>query len=115
VSISNNGFTRTSRSTFPNIRCGAELLVTDSQGEEVPSRNAADFLSGDVVTWRLAGGRSHIGLVVPGPGEHRDSPWVVHNMGSGLVWENCLFDYKVTGHYRYEGNEAVDLSAFLGE
>jgi len=96
-------------------RCGAEILVTNQEGEEVPSREAADYLTGDVVTWRLAGGGSHIGIVVPGPGEHRDSPWVVHNMGGGPVWENCLLDFKITGHYRYEGDEAVDLSALLGD
>ena len=94
-------------------RCGAELLVSNADGEEEPSREAADYLPDDVVTWRLSGGRPPIGIVVPGPGEHRNSAWVVHNMGAGPVWENCLLDIKITGHYRYEGNAAADLIACL--
>ena len=88
-------------------RAGAEQVKADDQGREVPSRDAADYLPGDVVTWRLSGGRSHIGIVVPGPGQRRDERWVVHNIGDGPVWDNCLLDFKITGHYRYFG-EAVE-------
>ena len=54
-------------------------------------------------TWGAprSGGRTHIGIVVPGPGERRDERWVVHNIGSGPVWEDCLFDFEVVGHYRF--------------
>ena len=90
-------------------RSGAELFVTGDDGDE-PSREARDYKPGDVVTWRLAGGRSHIGIVVPGPGENRGEAWVVHNIGEGPVWEDCLFNFKIIGHYRYTGEEAVDLS-----
>lgn len=87
---------------------GAELLTTDDSGQEVPSRNGADYLPGDVVAWRLPGGRSHIGIVVPGPGDRRAEPWIVHNRDAGPVWENCLFDSKITGHYRYFGEIAEE-------
>ena len=90
-------------------RSGAELLVTGPEGDE-PSREAADYRPGDLVTWRLAGGRSHIGIVVPGPGENRGEPWVVHNIGEGPVWEDCLFNFKIIGHYRYTGEESVDVT-----
>jgi uncharacterized protein YijF (DUF1287 family) len=90
-------------------RSGAELLTSGVEGD-VPSREAGDYRPGDVVTWRLAGGRSHIGIVVPGPGENRSEPWVVHNIGEGPVWENCLFNFKIIGHYRYTGEEGVDVS-----
>ena len=43
----------------------------------------------------------HIGIVVPGPGKHMGEPWVVHNIGSGVKWENILFDYKIEAHFRY--------------
>lgn len=78
-------------------RAGAEL--TDENGE--PSANSGDYRPGDIVAWRLAGGKGHIGVIVPGPGNKRDEAWVVHNNGDGPVWENCLFDFRVTGHYRY--------------
>lgn len=93
-------------------RSGSELLITGSEGDE-PSHEAVDYKPGDVVTWRLAGGRSHIGIVVPGPGENQGEPWVVHNIGEGPVWEDCLFNFKVIGHYRYTGEETLDVTALM--
>lgn len=89
-------------------RMGSEQFVTDDTGQEVPSRDAIDYLPGDVIAWRLPGGRSHIGIVVPGPGDRRHEPWVVHNMDAGPVWENSLFDSKITGHYRFIGEVAEE-------
>lgn len=65
------------------------------------SRDAAEYQAGDIVIWSLANADRHIGIVVPGPGQHSNEPWIVHNIGSGVKWENTLFDYKVVGHYRY--------------
>lgn len=65
------------------------------------SRNAADYLPGDIVVWSLADAASHIGIVVPGPGEHSKEPWIVHNIGAGVKWENVLFDYSIQKHFRY--------------
>ncbi|MBS5980591.1 MAG: DUF1287 domain-containing protein, partial [Dysgonomonas mossii] len=28
-------------------------------------------------------------------------PLIVHNIGQGQVLQDCLFSYKVTGHYTY--------------
>lgn len=66
------------------------------------SRNAEDYLAGDIVTWRLIDGTAHIGIVAPGPGTRADRKWVVHDIGSGPTWADCLFDFPLTGHYRYE-------------
>jgi len=30
---------------------------------------------------------------------------VVHNIGQGQVLADCLFEYKIIGHYRYSGKE----------
>lgn len=79
-------------------RQGAEIEV-DSEAQQ----RAEDFDYGDVVTWRLAGGQTHIGIVVPGPGDLRDEKWIVHNIGGGPKWENSLLEYQVIGHYRYSG------------
>lgn len=27
---------------------------------------------------------------------------IVHNIGSGQVLQDCLFNWKIVGHYRYE-------------
>ncbi len=65
------------------------------------SKDRADYRAGDIVTWKLSHGATHIGIVVPSPIEGDETPWIVHNIGIGPQWENGLFNYKVTGHYRY--------------
>jgi len=65
------------------------------------SRNAADYLPGDIVSWQLPNGRDHIGVVsdtlVAGAKRHA----VIHNIGQGAREEDVLFAWKITGHYRY--------------
>lgn len=65
------------------------------------AREAAEYRPGDIVIWSLSNADKHIGIVVPGPGEHESEPWVVHNIGAGVKWENILFDYKIEAHFRY--------------
>ena len=65
------------------------------------SRDATEYRPGDIVIWSLSNADKHIGIVVPGPGKHMSEPWVVHNIGSGVKWENILFDYKIEAHFRY--------------
>jgi len=70
-------------------------------GEALPiSTRAEDFRPGDIVTWRLASGRPHIGLVTDRVQDGR--PLVVHNVGAGVQVEDVLFAYEMTGHFRYD-------------
>lgn len=71
------------------------------------SRQAADFLPGDLVTWRLASGVPHIGLVSD---RHSASgtPLVIHNIGWGTQEEDRLFAYTITGHYRFDPPQAAE-------
>lgn len=74
----------------------------ERKGETIPqSRDASAYRPGDIVIWSLANAEQHIGIVVPGPGNRSHETWVVHNMGSGVKWENILFDFKVEAHFRY--------------
>ncbi|MES2437802.1 MAG: DUF1287 domain-containing protein [Verrucomicrobiota bacterium] len=70
-----------------------------------PTRNAADYKPGDIVVWSLANAETHIGIIVPGPGDRAADPWVVHNMGAGVKWENVLFDYSIQRHFRFPSDE----------
>ena len=63
------------------------------------SRQAGDYLPGDVVTWRLASGLPHVGIVSARVAGER--PLVIHNIGAGTVFEDVLFANPVTGHFRY--------------
>jgi uncharacterized protein len=72
------------------------------KGAQLPiSRDADDYLPGDLVTWTLPGNLPHIGLVT-----NRRAPsgkrWlIVHNIGRGPELEDMLFDFPISGHYRY--------------
>lgn len=70
------------------------------------SREPADYRPGDIVIWSLANAELHIGIIVPGLGKRADEPWVVHNMGAGIKWDNVLFDYKIEAHFRYPAANA---------
>jgi len=75
-------------------------------GEDIKvTRDAADYKPGDLVVWGLGNAETHIGIVVPGPGEFSNEPWVVHNNGSGVKWEKSLFEYQILGHYRYPAKQ----------
>ena len=75
-------------------RHGSALEISDS---------ARDYLSGDIVTWMLPGNLPHIGIVVDERSSDGERPLVVHNIGSGPKLDDILFNYVVTGHYRYTG------------
>lgn len=79
----------------------------EHKGQSItPSRNAADYRSGDIVVWSLANAEVHIGIIVPGPGDHAKEAWVVHNIGAGMKWENVLFENRIQRHFRYPAEEA---------
>lgn len=66
------------------------------------SNDAKDYLAGDIVTWDLGGGITHIGIVTDRKTNDAKHPLIVHNIGRGQVLEDCLFSFKITGHYRYK-------------
>lgn len=62
---------------------------------------AKDYSPGDIVCWSLGGGLTHIGLVVNKKSSDQQRYLIVHNIGGGQVLADCLFDYKIIGHYSY--------------
>ena len=80
----------------PNLRTyfkrrGGSLPVT---------QNPADYQAGDLITCTVAGRLPHIAIVVPSP-DGGERPWIVHNIGAGPKLEDRLFEFPLTGHYRY--------------
>lgn len=74
----------------------------ERKGESVPVTSApSNYQPGDIVVWSLANAEMHIGLIVPGPGDKQDEAWVVHHMDTTPVWADELFDFQITGHYRF--------------
>lgn len=79
------------------------------QGAALPvSESAGGYRAGDVVAWQLAPGLTHIGIVVWQPDSTAEAPLAVHNIGRnqrGPDLEDCLFNWPVIGHYRYDGRQ----------
>lgn len=65
------------------------------------SENAQDFQPGDVVSWSLGNGLTHIGIVAKAKSSDGKRHLIIHNIGAGQVAEDVLFDFKIIGHYRY--------------
>jgi len=74
-------------------RHGKVKVITDKSG---------DYLPGDIVCWDLGGGITHIGIVVDKKSANGSRYLIVHNIGGGQVLADCLFGFKVIGHYTYE-------------
>lgn len=71
-------------------------------GQTLPiSKNSADYKAGDLVTWMINGKLPHIGIVVKQRSSDGQRPLIVHNIGLGPQMQDMLFDFPITGHYRY--------------
>jgi uncharacterized protein YijF (DUF1287 family) len=66
------------------------------------SDDSTDYLPGDIVCWDLGSGVTHIGIVSSKRSNRSYRNLIIHNIGYGQVIEDCLFDYKIIGHYTYE-------------
>jgi uncharacterized protein len=65
------------------------------------TNNKEKFLPGDIVTWDLGFGQQHIGIVSYNLSTTTKNPLIIHNIGSGTKEEDILFNWKITGQYRY--------------
>jgi hypothetical protein len=63
--------------------------------------NAKDYVPGDLVCWDLGDNVTHIGIVVNRKSSDENRYLIVHNIGSGQNLDDCLFNYKIIGHYQY--------------
>lgn len=73
-------------------RHGIELLADE---------NPQNFKAGDVVTWMLPGNLPHIGIVADTRSPDGKRYMIIHNVGEGPMAEDFLFQYPITGHYRF--------------
>ncbi|GGB71357.1 DUF1287 domain-containing protein [Flavobacterium suaedae] len=72
------------------------------KGTSLPvTKNADDYKPGDLVTWMLTPSLPHIGIVVNRKSADGKRYMIVHNIGRGQELEDCLFNYNISGHYRY--------------
>ena len=83
----------------PNLR----TFLRRKGAELGPSADAADFKPGDLVSQLLPGNLAHIVIVSDLMSEDGAAPMVIHNIGAGVRRENRLFEFEITGRYRFAG------------
>ena len=66
------------------------------------SKEPDDYKPGDIVCWDLGQGVTHIGIVSRIKSEDKQRNLIIHNIGAGQVLEDCLFSFKIIGHYTYK-------------
>jgi uncharacterized protein YijF (DUF1287 family) len=95
------GLTRPDRNIDHRRVPNLETFFRRKGGARAPSTKAADYLPGDIVSWRLTGGGlPHIGVVTRKT--LNGAPLVAHNIGAGTQEEPCLFDWPMQGWFRFE-------------
>jgi uncharacterized protein len=78
------------------------MVFFTRKGSSLPvTTNALDYRPGDIICWNLYGAVTHTGIVVNRKSADGKRYLIVHNIGSGQVLADCLFSYKIIGHYRY--------------
>jgi len=80
----------------PNI-----MTYFQRQGYQVNDRQ---YLAGDIVTWDLGKGLTHIGIVSDKTTMLSKRPLIIHNIGYGTRENDILNEYKIIGHYRLAKN-----------
>lgn len=74
-------------------RKGQKLTVT---------KNPSNYKTGEIVTWIINDKMPHIGIITHLKSRDGKRFLIVHNVGGGQVLEDCLFIYKIVGHYKYK-------------
>jgi len=80
----------------------AEVLPISDSGK--------DYKPGDIIIWDLDNFQLHIGIVTRRWSHGHKRPLVMHNISSGPHVEDKLFEYKIIGHYRFEGALKADAT-----
>ena len=99
----NWGLTRTDKNIdhrrVPNLQ-----RFFERKGESLPkSRKAQDYHAGALVTWMLPGNLPHIGIVSDHKVQGTARLMILHNIGQGPKEDDILFEFPITGHYKYVG------------
>lgn len=99
-----NWFSRRPDSNIDHRRVPNLMVFFQRKGQALGiSDKMDDYSPGDLVTWDLGGNVPHIGIVVDKRGPQTGRYMLVHNIGQGPKMEDVLFNWKITGHYRYLG------------
>ena len=83
---------------MPNL----ERFLTRRGASRKITADPQDYQPGDVVSQVLPGGQTHIVIVTHRATSDGMRPLVVHNIGAGTRLEDMLFEFNITGHFRFK-------------
>ncbi len=84
----------------PNLQ-----IFFERKGWRLPlSKQVENYKAGDLVTCIIPPHLPHI-MIVSDRANRNHIPLVIHNIGMGAQEEDCLFRFRLTGHYRFSGIE----------
>lgn len=72
------------------------------------SENENNYKPGEIICWNLGDGTTHIGMIVNKKSRDNKRFLIVHNIGGGQVLADCLFDFKIIGHYEFEDSIIIN-------
>jgi uncharacterized protein YijF (DUF1287 family) len=89
-------------SNIDHRRVGNLQVFFRRHGRELPlAKSAEDYAPGDLYTCLLPGNLPHIGLVSGRKTPEAERPLIINNIGQGTKIEDRLFEFPLTGHYRF--------------
>lgn len=94
------GLTKTDKNIDHRRVPNLEIFFKRHGKSQQVTKQAKDYLAGDIVSWRLDNGRPHIGIVSINQSKE-GTPLIIHNIGWGTQQEDVLFAWTIVGHYRY--------------
>ncbi|MDI3319528.1 DUF1287 domain-containing protein [Pinibacter soli] len=95
---------KTPDSNIDHRRVPNQMTFFSRFGEtKTTTTNPVEYTPGDVVTWDLGNGLTHIGIVIDRKSTDNKRYLIVHNIGNGQEISDCLFSFKIIGHYHYTG------------
>lgn len=90
-------------SNIDHRRVPNQMAFLRRHGKELPTgvdgKDRATWEPGDIVYWKLTFGADHCG-VISNDLNREGLPLVIHNLG-GARQEDCLTQWRITGHFRY--------------
>ena len=81
---------------------GADPLGSTSAGRHTLQLETLELTPGDLVTCTVPPNLPHI-MIVSDKKSADGTPLVIHNIGRGAREENRLFEFPLTGHFRWFG------------
>lgn len=95
---------KTPDSNIDHRRVPNQMTFFSRFGEtKTTTTNPLEYTPGDIVAWDLGHGLTHIGIVIDKKSSDNKRYLIVHNIGNGQEISDCLFSFKIIGHYYYTG------------